>query len=219
VYLSNGTHMSHSDYHRYKQDIRNELAIVHQKEFKDSLEVLAITKQEQQQLEQELFTVQQEVQFLQYEIAQEKDSMETDWEKHYRESVAKNNDLKSHLNKHAFKLYSQLALLPIFIDYQNDKGIKFIIQKNYKTDEYRFCFDPYEIQGNAHSMISQMYKEQNWGTINGGWLKVIDNVVTLYAQSGDYGVYNNDIAIECAKSIFPNKTIKSFAGVLWEEIQ
>ena len=46
---------------------------------------------------------------------------------------------------------------------------------------------------------------------------MIGNVLTLYAQSGDYGVYNNEIAIEAAKLVFPNKEIRSFAGMQWSD--
>jgi histidinol dehydrogenase len=112
---------------------------------------------------------------------------------------------------------AQLSELPILKDYQNEKGIKFIIQKNYKTDEYRFCFDPYQLGANFHSTLSEFFRQENWGTINGGWLKMIGNVLTLYAQSGDYGVYNNEIAINAAKLVFPNKEIRSFAGMQWSD--
>ena len=37
VYFSDGTHMSHSEHHRYKQNIRNTVAIEHQKQFGNSV--------------------------------------------------------------------------------------------------------------------------------------------------------------------------------------
>lgn len=37
VYFSDNTHMSHSDFHHYKQSIRNEYAIIHQKDYAQSV--------------------------------------------------------------------------------------------------------------------------------------------------------------------------------------
>lgn len=96
-------------------------------------------------------------------------------------------------------------------------GIKFIIQHNYKNDTYRFCWDPFGFDANFHSSISEMHRENNWGTMNGGWIKIIGNNVILYAKSGDYGVYDDVIAIECAKDIFPTKQVHSFAGRQWDD--
>ena len=39
----------------------------------------------------------------------------------------------------------------------------------------------------------------------------------LYSKSGDYGVYDDTIATECAKKVFPTKEIHSFAGRLWTD--
>ena len=114
-------------------------------------------------------------------------------------------------------LYADLTELPILKTYTNDKGIKFIIQKNYVTNEYRFCFDPYELGSNFHSQISEFFLEQNWGTVNGGWMKVLNNKVILYKSSGDYGVYDDTIGIDCAKKVFTNKVISSFAGKEWND--
>lgn len=108
----------------------------------------------------------------------------------------------------------------------NENGIKFIIQLNkekYKPNKYRLCFDPFEIMPNFHSALSDLYTLDsfdwpNWKTQNGGWLKVIGDTVVLYAKSGDYGVYDDEIAIQCAKEIFPNKKIQSFAGKEWSEV-
>jgi hypothetical protein len=65
-------------------------------------------------------------------------------------------------------------------------------------------------------MISNIFREYNWDTINGGWIKVINNSVVLYSKSGDYGVYDDSIAIEAAKSVFPNHKIFSYAGREWD---
>ena len=57
---------------------------------------------------------------------------------------------------------------------------------------------------------------KRWKTLNGGWLRVVDDIVVLYSRSGDYGPYINSVGIECAKKIFPSKTIYSFASFGWE---
>lgn len=213
VYLNDGTHMSHSDFHRYKQNIRNEYGIMHAKEFKDSIEVIVVSAKEKELLEETLAELEEQKFYLQHAI----DSHTHDWKKSF-ELENEQHDLTKHaLVKHARTLYKDLAKLPIINNYQNTKGIKFIIQKNYKTDEHRFGFDPYELGPNYHSNLSDYYREESWGTINGGWLKVIDNTVTLYAESGDYGVYNSTIAINAAKLIFPDKEIVSYPGQSWGE--
>jgi hypothetical protein len=217
VYLSNGTHMTHSDHHRYKQEIRNELAIIHAKEYKESVEVLVQSLKEKQRLEDLINKIQEDNYVLEYQVHQERQANEADWEGFYRKADKERDEANRKLDNHARKIYSQLSELPILKDYQNNKGIKFIIQQNYKTDEYRFCFDPYEIGFNYHSNLSEFFREENWGTVNGGWLKVIDNILTLYAKSGDYGVYDDNIAIKAAKLIFPNKKIRSFAGMQWTD--
>jgi len=217
VYLSNGTHMSHSDYHRYKQDIRNELSIIHAKEYKESVEVLVQSLKEKRTLEDTIQKVQEKTYELEYNLHRMQPDTH-DWKASFQRKDKELDGVKEKLNNHARNIYSQLSELPILKDYQNEKGIKFIIQKNYKTDEYRFCFDPYQLGANFHSTLSEFFRQENWGTINGGWLKMIGNVLTLYAQSGDYGVYNNEIAIEAAKLVFPNKEIRSFAGKDWNSI-
>lgn len=215
VYLSNGTHMSHSDFHRYKQGIRNELAIVHQKEYAESIYVVVQSLKEREELKLALEVLEDQKADLKMAIDM---GRVTDWEKYYRDEMKKHDDTKDKLVKHARSLYSDLASLPILQNFQESKGIKFIIQQNYETNEYRFCFDPYQLGANFHSTLSDFYRENKWGTVNGGWFKVINNKVILYAQSGDYGVYEDDIAIIAAKKIFPNKTIQSFAGKSWSEL-
>jgi hypothetical protein len=113
----------------------------------------------------------------------------------------------------AVKVYKQKL---DFTDLLIDNGAKFIIQQHRETKSYRFCFDPYRFVSNAHSMISNIFREYNWDTINGGWIKVINNSVVLYSKSGDYGVYDDSIAIEAAKSVFPNHKIFSYAGREWD---
>ena len=128
----------------------------------------------------------------------------------------KSNELdkyKDKMRKTASEVYKQKL---DFSNLQIEKGIKFIIQQNREDNSYRFCFDPYGFVDNAHSMISNIFREFNWNTINGGWIRIFDKNVILYSKSGDYGVYDNAIAIEAAKSVFPNHQISSYAGREWD---
>ena len=103
-----------------------------------------------------------------------------------------------------------------FSDLQIHDGIKFIIQAKHDETDFRFCFDPFGFVDNFHSSISSIYREYGYGTINGGWIKVINKNVILYYKSGDYGVYDDTIAIEAAKKLFPNHNISSYAGRQWD---
>jgi hypothetical protein len=217
VYFSDGTHMSYSDFHSYKQDLRKELQLITATELKDSIEMVVTSLKEQQRLEEMLYTLQNNRDNLAYEIDSLKQD-DIDWEKYYREECDKTGELNKKINDHASKLYVNLAELPILKNYTNDKGIKFIIQRNYVTNEHRFCFDPYELGANFHSQLSEFFRQENWGTINGGWMKVINNQVILYKSSGDYGVYDDTTAITCARVLFPNENILSFAGKEWNDI-
>jgi hypothetical protein len=216
VYFSDGTHMSYSDFHRYKQDLRKELQLITATELKDSIEMVVTSLKEQQRLEEMLYTLQNNRDNLAYEI----DSLEdnTNWEESFRQQCAKTEEIQDKLNNHASKLYANLSELPILKNYTNDKGIKFIIQRNYITKETRFCFDPYELGANFHSQLSEFFRQENWGTINGGWMKVMNNQVILYKSSGDYGVYDDTTAVTCARVLFPNENILSFAGREWSDI-
>jgi hypothetical protein len=114
----------------------------------------------------------------------------------------------------AHRVYSQKL---DFTNFQMRDGIKFIIQQNHYDDKMnRFCWDPYGFVSNGHSNISSIYREGDWGTTSGGWIKIFEDNVVLYYKSGDYGVYDNAVALECAKKIFPGKKIHSFAGREWD---
>ena len=214
VYFSDGTHMSYSDFHSYKQDLRKELQLITATELKDSIQMVVISLEEKQRLEELLEELENTKAEIRYEIDSIKENA-IDWEKYYREQCDKTGEISKKINDHAIKLYADLEELPILKNYTNDKGIKFIIQRNYVTNEHRFCFDPYELGANFHSQLSEFFRKENWGTINGGWMKVINNEVILYKSSGDYGVYDDTIAMNCAIKIFPNKIISSFAGKEW----
>lgn len=136
-------------------------------------------------------------------------------EEYYRSQIEENNKLSDKLKKASRLIYS---LKTDYSDIKLTKGIKFIIQQG-EGESYRLCFDPYQFVENFHSSISDIYMSNEFGTINGGWINMKDDKVILYAQSGDYGVYDDDIAIECAKVLFPTKTILSFAGKQWSDIE
>lgn len=141
------------------------------------------------------------------------ESTVSQYEEWWREKCDENIKLHDKMRSIAKKVYSQNL---DFSDLQFNDGIKFIIQLNHHNDSYRFCWDPYGFVSNGHSDISSIYRSSNWGTVNGGWIKIIEGDVILYAKSGDYGVYDDAIATECAKKLFPNKEIHSFAGRQWD---
>jgi hypothetical protein len=137
-----------------------------------------------------------------------------EWESMLKQKDTELEKADKKLKNIASNLYSQP------LDYSNlqmHTGIKFIIQQDWHNDKLnRFCWDPYGFVNNYHSSISDIYHEGDWSTRSGGWIKIIDNNVILYAKSGDYGVYDDTVAIECAKKIFPGKVIHSFAGRDWD---
>jgi len=137
-----------------------------------------------------------------------------EYEKWWRQESDKNDELKNKMRSIAHQVYSQNL---DFSNFQNHKGIKFIIQTDADESQFRFCWDPYGFVSNGHSDISSIFRADDWYTVNGGWIKIIDNNVILYFKSGDYGVYDDAIATECAKKLFPGKKIHSFAGRDWDD--
>jgi hypothetical protein len=137
-----------------------------------------------------------------------------EYEKWWRQESDKNDELKNKMRSIAHQVYSQNL---DFSNFQNHKGIKFIIQTDHDESQFRFSWDPYGFVSNGHSDISSIFRADDWYTVNGGWIKIIDNNVILYFKSGDYGVYDDAIAIECAKKLFPTKEIHSFAGRQWDD--
>lgn len=136
-----------------------------------------------------------------------------EYESWWRQESDKNNELKNKMRSIAHQVYSQNL---DFSNFQNHKGIKFIIQQDWDEESYRFCWDPYGFVSNGHSDISSIFQADSYGTINGGWIKVFENDVVLYYKSGDYGVYDDAIAMKCAMKLFPGKNIHSFAGRVWD---
>jgi hypothetical protein len=137
-----------------------------------------------------------------------------EWESIINKKDTELEEADRKLRNIAHQVYSQNL---DFTHFQNHDGIKFIIQQDhYDAKINRCCWDPYGFVSNGHSDLSSIYRDGNWGTINGGWIKIIDNNVILYYKSGDYGVYDDAIAIECAMKLFPGKKIHSFAGRQWD---
>lgn len=132
----------------------------------------------------------------------------------YREESNKNDELRNKMRSIAHQVYSQNL---DFSNFQNHKGIKFIIQTDAYESQFRFCWDPYGFVSNGHSDISSIFRADDFYTINGGWIKIIDDNVILYSKSGDYGVYDDTVAVHCAKKVFPGKNIHSFAGRQWDD--
>jgi hypothetical protein len=138
----------------------------------------------------------------------------TDYKHWFHQKSEELDMYKDKIRETASEVYKQKL---DFSELQNFKGIKFIIQANNDLTEFRFCFDPYKFVDNFHSAISNIYREIGWSTINGGWIRIFGKNVILYAQSGDYGVYDDAIAIEAAKKLFPNHKISSYAGRQWDK--
>ena len=136
-----------------------------------------------------------------------------EYEKWWREESDKNTKLNNKMRSIAHQVYSQTL---DFSNFQNYKGIKFIIQTDLYESQFRFCWDPYGFVSNGHSDISSIFQADDWYTVNGGWIKIIDDNVILYFKSGDYGVYDDTVAVHCAKKVFPGKNIHSFAGREWD---
>jgi hypothetical protein len=138
-----------------------------------------------------------------------------EYEKWWRDKCDELNSTRNKMRSIARQVYSQNL---DFTHFQNHNGIKFIIQQDHVDENsYRLCWDPYGFVSNGHSDISSIYRDNIWGTINGGWIKIIGDDVILYFKSGDYGVYDDAIATECAKKVFPGKKIHSFAGRQWDD--
>ena len=149
----------------------------------------------------------------QCEIAESKITAQ-EWNTKLAKKSTEIDGLNAKLRDIASRVYSQNL---DFSKLQVKNGIKFIIQQDHYDDKLnRFCWDPYGFTNNYHSNIDEIHREGDWSTRSGGWIRIINNDVILYGKSGDYGVYDDVIAIECAKKIFPTKQIHSFAGKEWD---
>ncbi len=137
------------------------------------------------------------------------------YQKWYEEEKVETDKLRNKIRSVAKVLYNDISKIN-FSEYENTKGIKFIIQSKYDDrNDTRFCFDAYELMDNYHSNISDAYSDQGYGTDNGGWFKVHNKTVVLYGQSGDYGKYDDTIAKKAAEKLFPYHQIYSYSGRDW----
>ena len=92
-----------------------------------------------------------------------------------------------------------------------NKGIKFVYQESKDIGDSRILLDPMQIVSNYHSMIANMFQNNKYYTINGGWLKYDPeiNTITLYGKSCDYGRYNPDLCIPLFEKLYPSIKIIS----------
>lgn len=157
---------------------------------------------------------------LQKKLIFQKEEHKKEMEEMRKEKVINSDKMKNYKFNKAVEIYQH----PIDLsNYENNQGIKFIIQEDKSETEHRMFFDPFQFVANFHSNLDEITKiieiktcGKLWHTINGGWLKVIGNAVVLYGRSGDYGVYDDNIAIECAKKLFPTKEIYSYADCRYD---
>lgn len=210
-----------------KEELDEFLSVVRPEEYRKQVElenkILSLAKKMDDQIESSIdtFVVEETTEdhddIFEYEEENMCDYTEPtieEYRKLWKEAVAESGELKDRMRTIAYQVYSQDL---DFNNYQNHDGIKFIIQTNTDRSEFRFCWDPYGFVSNGHSDISMIFGKDRWNTLNGGWIKVIGDTVILYSKSGDYGVYDDGVAIDCAKKVFPTKEIHSYAGRQWDD--
>ena len=206
-----------------KEEMDTFLSIIqpetYKKQFELENEIISLAKRidmiDQMKASMNTSQVQQEtVDVVHEDVYEPTEPTKDEYEKWWRQEADKNTKLNNKMRSIAHQVYSQNI---DFTHFQNHEGIKFIIQQDHVDENsYRLCWDPYGFVSNGHSDISSIYRDNIWGTINGGWIRIIGDDVILYFKSGDYGVYDDAIATECAKKVFPGKKIHSFAGRPWD---
>lgn len=125
----------------------------------------------------------------------------------YNQTKEELDKLRDHNIKVARKVYDNFN--PRLSDIE--KPIKFIVQTNNKGS-FRIRFDYYGFVENYHSSISQIFSDGIWCTMNGGWMRIEDGKLQLYGRSGDYGIFDKNIALDCAEKLFPMAMIDSKPG-------
>jgi hypothetical protein len=189
IYFNDGTHTSREDFNELKKNLREKVSISHRDEYKDSMLVyinkLSLLENINNKIKQ---------------VNLETDSI--DFEKLYEHSNKTNNVLREKALEAARKVYSNG--IPIMDT--TKEGIKFIIQST-ENNEYRLCYDPYQICDNYHSNLSQIFKTEKYRTINGGWITIQNNIVVLDRKSGDYGVFDAQVVEILAAQMFPEYNI------------
>jgi hypothetical protein len=113
-------------------------------------------------------------------------------------------------------IYSDLSKIDLDqLNFDENGGIKFIIQESMDECSYRLKFDPHRFKDNMHSTLSFLFMENGWGTISGGWLKIIGRTVYLYGKSGDYGVFEGKVAKKAFEVLYPKYTVVSIPSATW----
>jgi hypothetical protein len=163
---------------------------------------------ELQMREEEARYREEEAKALEYERAMQEMWEDPDYESYYRQAENEIDSLRAHNLNMARKVYSNFN--PTAADIT--KPIKFIVQTD-NVGNYRVRFDYYGFVFNFHSSLSNIFSDDKWCTTNGGWIKVINDVIYLYGKSGDYGVFDGRIALKCTEELFPNHIIFSQPGI------
>ena len=151
------------------------------------------------------------------ELGPERD--EAYWEQRYDDKCDELRVAKDKSRKVIDILYKDLGSLDLDeIDLSENGGKKFIIQENEPECMYRFKFDPFGIVDNMHTSLSYLFMENNWGTVNGGWIKIFGNTVFLYGKSGDYGAFEAQVARKAFKALYPKYEVKTYPSHSWIDV-
>lgn len=215
VYFSDNTHMSFSDFHILKNDIRKECSTSLNDELKDSVRLyiansktLEELEKKHRELEENMYLAELNFDYIQH---QKQEPSVADFTKTI-------DDLKESLHKDSNEADVKLRKLEnlLYEDFDNipmkdtcKLGIKFILQQHHTTKEFRFRYDPYQVRTNNHSDLSNLFIDQDFGTVSGGWITIKGNNILLDRKSGDYGCFDEQIAYDCAKKLFKEAIIVS----------
>ena len=151
------------------------------------------------------------------------EELESTYDPNYREMFEDAAKELSASKKNEFDLikliYSDLSKIDLDqLNFNENGGIKFIIQESMDECSYRLKFDPHRFKDNMHSTLSLLFQENGWGTISGGWLKIIGRTVYLYGKSGDYGVFEGKVAKKAFEVLYPQYTVVSIPNATWQMV-
>lgn len=201
VYFNDNTHMSHDDFHKLCNKAKDENNKIIRNKV-DGSQVLLVMSEE------DAYNYYTQIDYTLHMIEQLKTTDQAKQYKEYWERAEEDKrKLRDKLVATARRVYQNLHTIRDFET--GDRGIKFIIQTNKDGNEYRFCYDPYQIMPNYHSELSEIYRDNDWYTINGGWMKIEGNTLRLFGRSGDYGVFDKDIAMKAAQKVLGEFSIIS----------
>lgn len=209
VYFNDGTHMSHGEFHLLKNDLRQQYQQVLHSELENSQRLRVVLQTELKKLQDEIEDLDTEVQYAQYTKDQ---TLTTDWQASYYKEVEEHRNTRQSLYAMAAKVYADFDNMQVVRQLSAPgNGIKFIIQEH-EDGRLRMRLDPYQLMSNAHSTLSEIFREPNWYTPNGGWICTRNKDIYLYGRSGDYGVFNDEQALNCAHKLFGKRRVYSKAG-------